>query len=430
MGRLMIGLLLWTVSAATVRAQMASPTLVLQPAGQATPAGANGASPFTPAQIQKAYGIDTLQAGGSATGAGQTIAIIDAGNYPNALATLNYFSSYYGLPQFSGSGGSGGSGGPTFTQLNETGGTTLPPSNALWAGEEALDIEWAHVFAPNANIILYEAASASSSDLQAAVTSAKNNAAVSVVSMSYTISENFTELGRDSIYTTPAARLAAQQGVTFLASTGDHGAPGGYPAFSPNVVAVGGTSLYLNTDNSRQSESAWSNGGGGISSYESQPTYQASVPNLVGLDARATPDVSLDADPNTAVLVYDTYDGADSGNNWFKAGGTSVSCPCWAGLIADADQLRAADGYGTLDGLSQTLPGLYSLPGSDFHDITTGNNGYPAGAGYDQATGLGTPVANLLVPDLAVYGAPEPATAALLALAGMLALGRRSRQES
>jgi len=209
--------------------------------------------------------------------------------------------------------------------------------------------------------------------------------------------------------------------VTFLALTGDSGAPGGFPGFDSNVVGVGGTSLVLTSGNVRVTESAWSSGGGGISTVESKPVYQNTPGHgsvLSSLTKRGIPDVSFLADPNTGVVTYDPYNGG-----WFQIGGTSLSCPCMAGLVAIADQMRTAARHGTLDGVTQTLPGLYNLPGNDFLDITTGNNGYAAGAGYDLATGLGVPNANLFVTGLANYAVPEPSTLALLGIAGIGVIG-------
>jgi len=352
---------------------------------------------YVPVQIRDAYGVEDIFFNGAAgTGAGQTIAIIDAYNDPDIISDANSFSSDFGLPTFN-------SGGPTLQVLSETGTTTLP-SNAsagTWDIEESLDVEWAHAIAPDANIILFEATSASDSDLDTAVNTAADTAGVSVVSMSYLSYETLdyvvggSETSTDSTYLTPAGH----QGVTFLAATGDQGAPAlGYPAVSPNVVGVGGTSLLVGTDNSYLGESAWSGGGGGLSIEESQPSYQVGKVNGVSSYVRAIPDVSLDADPQTGVLVIDTYDGGS-----FQVGGTSLATPMWAALIAITDQGLALRGQSSLNGLTQTLPMLYTLPSSDFHDITTGDNGFPAVTGYDLATGLGTPIANLLVPALAGY---------------------------
>jgi len=419
----------------TARSQVYRSPIVVTPASRPTPFDANGTAPFYPSQIQSAYGVDVLQQSGTAAGAinngaGQTIAIVDAYHYPNALSTLNTFCSKYGLPQFNQGGAS-----PTFSQLNESGGTALPgvdPAgpynlNGNWELEEALDIEWAHVMAPMANIILYESKNDDSDGqphLENAVVTAKNNANVSVISLSWgggefsaeTIDSQFG----DPVYKTPAGRLAAKQGVTFVASTGDDPVASSYPAMSPNVVAVGGTNLSLTTSDSYYVETAWSGASGGTSSFEARPSYQSTVKvGSASLNKRGTPDLSMDADPNSGVNVYDSYNGG-----WYTyVGGTSLSAPCFAGLVADADEIRSVAGNGTLDGLTQTLPALYSLPDSDFHDIILGSNAFPALAGYDLATGLGTPQANLLVSDLANFGVvvPEPSTLALLA-AGTIAL--------
>ncbi len=361
---------------------------------------------FTPQQILTAYGIDQLQ-GIIGTGTGQTIAIIDAYDNPNlpnstdpnfSKGDLHHFDAQFGIPDP-----------PSFTKLNQNGGTVLPgtdpaaPSNTSWAGQEALDVEWVHAIAPGANIILFEANSPNS--LYTAAATAANTPGVSVVLMNFGQSEFSGQLNLDSTFTTPAGHT----GVTFIASTGDTGSPGEYPAYSPNVLAVGGTSLTLNPDNTYNSESGWGNGsnsnilggsGGGISQFEPEPQYQLGVQNT---GARTIPDVSLDADPATGVAVLDSFDHSKA-TPWVQVGGTGVAGAVWAGLIAITDQGEAQLGNSSLDGPSQTLPDLYSLyqsKSADFNDITSGSNGaFSAGPGYDEVTGLGTPIANKLVLDL------------------------------
>jgi hypothetical protein len=145
-------------------------------------------------------------------------------------------------------------------------------------------------------------------------------------------------------------------------------------------------------------------GGGGISVFEARPDYQSGV---VTPDSshRTTPDVAMVGGP-PGVAVYDSYNWP--GNEWNAgpAGGTSLGTPIWAGLIAIVNQGLALRGKPPMDGPTQTLGGLYRMPASDFHDVTQGYNGYPAGPGYDLVTGLGTPIANLLVPDLAGWNGP------------------------
>ena len=204
-------------------------------------------------------------------------------------------------------------------------------------------------------------------------------------------------------------------GVTFVASTGDYGAADPeYPAFSPNVVAVGGTSLTLNGDGSYNSETGWGyysdaagvfiGSGGGISLYEPEPAYQQGVQST---GYRTTPDVSLVADPATGAWIADPYN-LDPSNPFEVVGGTSLSAPAWAGLFALVNQGRAAAGESTLNSSSptDTQQALYMLPQSDYNVIASGTNGYTASAGYNLVTGLGTPVANLLVPDLVAYHGP------------------------
>ncbi len=390
------------------RSSLGRLSLVKAASGYSSPYG------LTPAQIEGAYGVNSIRFGSSAgNGAGQTIAIVDAYDYPTALSDLNAFSSYFGLPKLN-----SGSGSPTFTRLSQTGSTSsLPGTDPAgpgndWEIEESLDIEWAHAIAPDANIDLVEATSASYSNLLKGDQTAAGLSGVSVVSDSWGGSEFSGENSNDSVF--------KHSGVTFLFSSGDSGAyePGtttiaaNYPACSPNVVAVGGTTLSVGSGNSYAGESAWGNGtssgtssngggGGGISAYESIPNWQVGKNNGNSSSFRTEPDVSLDANPNSGVPIYDTYD-FTSGGSWQTYGGTSLACPMWGGLIAIANQGRSLAGESALTGYSQTLPDLYNLPGSDFHDVTSGNNGYPATTGYDLASGIGTPVANLLVPALAL----------------------------
>jgi hypothetical protein len=336
-------------------------------------------SVFTPAQVRAAYGFNQLPYNGS----GQTIAIVDAYDDPNIASDLKVFDRQFGLPD------------PVFTKATPQG---QPAFDAGWAGEIALDVEWAHAIAPGANILLVEAKSSSLTDLLNAVKYAASQPGVSAVSMSWGAGEFAGETAYDAVFTQP--------GVTYVASAGDNGAWYGaeWPASSPNVLSVGGSTLTLTSTGSYLGETAWSSyspwqygSGGGPSSYESEPAYQAGVQSS---GRRTGPDVAYDANPNTGVYVYDSTNGG-----WFASGGTSAGAPQWAALVALADQGRAQQGLAPLSGSSQTLPALYKLAQTSyatyFHDVTSGSNGYAAKAGYDLVTGLGTPKANALVPALA-----------------------------
>ncbi|HET6328653.1 MAG TPA: hypothetical protein VFG04_28475 [Planctomycetaceae bacterium] len=366
-----------------------------------TPASQVNVPGYNPQQMQTAYGVNQIRFNGIVgNGAGQTIAIVDAFDDPNIIKDTATFNTQFGLQQFNVAGG------PTFRVLNENGGTTPPSTKGQdWDVEESLDVQWAHSMAPQANIILFEADTNLNNDLFQAEITAADFPGVTVVSNSWGGDEGSGETGADGIFTTPAGH----PGVTFLASTGDDGSPGGYPAYSPNVVAVGGTSLQLQQDGTWVSESVWGDGdgatGGGISQFEAQPSYQVNNVNNLSTTKRTIPDVAAEADPETGVLVYDTF----SQPGYLEVGGTSLACPLWAGMVAVADQGRALAGLPSLDGPSQTLPTLYQLSSSDFHDITVGNNfTFSAMPGYDLVTGRGTPIANLLVPALAGYGTVAP----------------------
>jgi subtilase family serine protease len=229
-----------------------------------------------------------------------------------------------------------------------------------WALEESMDVEWAHAIAPGASILVVEAAPSYSQtqelqNLLNAVNTARNTTGVVAVSMSWGFNEMSNESSFDSYFTTPAGH----EGVTFIAASGDNGFVE-YPSASPNVLAVGGTSLMLTSGGAYSSETAWNSSGGGYSSFELEPSYQGSVQTS---GSRSTPDVSFDADPNTGVEVYSTAPGAWSGS-WQVVGGTSLGSPSWAGIIAIVDQGRALAGLGSLDGATQTLPALYAASAS------------------------------------------------------------------
>ena len=344
--------------------------IIIRPDQSANPP----ASALTPAQIRHAYGIDQVTFGGiTGDGAGQTIAIVDAGDNPGFLnstdpnfdnSDLHKFDQQFGLPDP-----------PSFMKVNQEGSqrVIIPPSNVRVDSQPRKKPSTSS--GPRrsrlmANIVLVEATTNLNSDLQAATATAANLPGVSVVSMSFGGAEVDGEQAADPTYLTPAGH----QGVTFLASTGDDGAPGGYPAFSPNVVAVGGTTLNVDAAGNYISESGWSGSGGGISQFEPQPAYQNGVVTQ-STTMRTIPDVAFDADPATGVAVFDSTD-FGAATPWEQIGGTSLACPCWAGIIAITDQDRVRVGLGTLDGATQTLPQIYTLPASDFHDITSGNNGF------------------------------------------------------
>lgn len=338
---------------------------------------------YTPTQIRNAYGINSL----SANGSGVTIAIVDAYDDPTIASDLQTFKNTFGIT------------GCNLTKVNQSGGTRYPRSNGGWALEISLDIEWACAVAPGANLLLVEASSNSFSNLLTAVDYAASHA--QVVSMSWGGSEFSSETSYDTHFNV--------NGVTFFASSGDSGTGVIYPSSSPYVVGVGGTTLPLDSNgNLTGAETTWSGSGGGISSYENEPGYQSSYPIPSTGGKRGIPDVSYDANPSTGVAVYDTtaYNGQ---KGWFQVGGTSAGSPQWAGLAALADQGRSQPlSSNNLTSSAEYKAAASSVYASNYRDITSGNNGTcgavcNAATGYDFITGLGSPLANNLVPYLQTH---------------------------
>jgi subtilase family serine protease len=314
-------------------------------------------SGYSPATIKNAYGFTTSLTAGT----GKTIAIVDAYNDPNAESDLNVFSSQFGLPSCTTANG-------CFKKVNQSGGSTYPKTDPGWSLEISLDVQWAHAIAPGAKILLVEASSSSFTNLLAAEDYARTHA--QYVSNSWGGSEFSGEASYDSHF--------VQSGVSFFVSAGDAGLPAEYPSSSPNVISVGGTNLKLTGSGTISSETAWSSGGGGCSVYETATSAQKGFAtynqaNCAG--KRATPDISLVADPATGVSVYDSvrYQGQIG---WFRVGGTSASSPMVAasaavnGVLADSSYI-----YGT------------SIKS---YDVTVGHKGAPCLVGFDLCTGRGS----------------------------------------
>jgi uncharacterized repeat protein (TIGR02543 family) len=334
-------------------------TDVLEPRGPtpnlATPTG------LSPSTIEDLYGYTSA----STAGFGQTIAVVDAFNDPDAARDLDEFSEQYGLPLEC----KGESSPPScfeFDQVNQVGGSSLPTTNPSWDLEISLDIEWAHALAPAANILLVEAAYNYTPILLEAEQYAAENA--KYVSNSWGSWEFDGESSLDSFLTQP--------GVSYFAAAGDSGGLVEWPSSSPDVISVGGTSLTFTSGGQLAQEAAWSHGGGGCSSYETASTYQLTgIVNCAGM--RATPDLALDADPSSGVSVYDSvpYDGH---SGWRRVGGTSA-----------ATVMVAAEAAVT--GAELNAEYVYESPvNMPFRDITAGSNGHLASTGYDLATGLGS----------------------------------------
>jgi len=371
---------------------------------------------YSPQEIQNAYGLTALLEAGY-TGAGQTIIIIDSFGSPTIANDLSTFDAGYGLPEP-----------PSFTVLAPLGTVPFDPSDSEqvgWAFETTLDVEWAHALAPGASIVLLTSPVDETEGVQGLPEFlqleqyALHHHLGKIISQSWGATENtlFNPAGRRVMADFEGFYLrGGLENVTILASSGDSGSAGvdvnynfypfptvGFPASSPLVTAVGGTSLYADTDGNYQSETVWNHGhgasGGGVSQYFWEPLYQYLLPASVQKQLhhhRGIPDVAYNADPNTSILIYVSFVGTPG---YYVVGGTSEGAPQWAGIIADANQLAGHP----LGFLNQRL---YLLRGKGFHDVTVGNNsfhgllGYNATPGWDLATGWGSPNLSKLLPEL------------------------------
>jgi subtilase family serine protease len=322
----------------------------------AVPAG------YSPTDLRSAYGV---------TGSGSssyTIAIVDAYGYPNAEQDLATYRSTYKLPACTTANG-------CFKKVNQNGVQgSYPRTDVGWGQEQALDLDMASAMCPNCKIVLVQASTSSLSNLAKAVNTAVNTMHANAVSNSYGGSESGTSSYESSWN---------HNGVAITVSSGDNGYGVQFPASSPHVTAVGGTSLNRASNSRGWAETVWNGAGSGCSAIYAKPSWQSD-----GNCARRTvADVSAVADPNTGVAVYGPATSRRSG--WMVFGGTSVAAPLIAGVYGAKGGTAAygSDPYST-----------YLTKPTALNDVTSGSNGSCGGSnlctatsGYDGPTGLGTP---------------------------------------
>jgi subtilase family serine protease len=407
--------------AAVATAHVARPHVVTggpQPCTDASSVGSSEGG-FTADQIAAAYGFSGLYQAGD-EGAGQTVAILELEPYnPN---DISQFDQCYGLSTVP-------------SNVTVDGGA----GSGAGQGEAALDIENVIGLAPKANIVVYEGPNSNTGPYDTMSTIISQRVA-QVVTTSWGQCESLdgsTAAGSENTL----FEEAAAQGMTIVSASGDDGSEDCYPtpptslevddpASQPFVTGVGGTSLTANASTgARVGETVWNGGqtvgatGGGLSSFWPMPAYQSLAPSFLHVinarssGAREVPDVSADGDPATGYVIY-WSGGLPTSNPWQVVGGTSAAAPMWAALIALTN--ASAECAGTSIGFAN--PALYHAAavayGTDFNDITSGDNDmtglngglYPAGSGYDMATGLGSPngtaLAQTLCADAITLGAP------------------------
>jgi len=343
---------------------------------------------YNPSQIKTAYNVVTPSV--STGQRNSVITVIVAYHYPNLQQDFNTFCTLFGLPQ------------KTLQIVNLS--NNANNTNSGWAQEECLDVQWSYAMNPTATIRVIEAASNSTNDLFAAIDYASNpaNGATDIISMSWGGNEFRGQETFDTHFSNP--------NICYLASSGDSNRVS-FPASSPNVLSCGGTSLKLNSDNTRHVESVWNSAGCGVSSHYTKPTYQQiSTLSSTGPN-RVTPDICAVADPNTGVIVV-------FGGKQYIFGGTSVATPILAGFVSIIIQKRINTGNKlplttiTANGQSASLQNyLYKMDYDNsgnsvtykntFFDVITGSDVgtnsvtrytiYNTSIGADVPTGLGVP---------------------------------------
>jgi hypothetical protein len=357
---------------------------------------------LTPQDLHDAYSLPDETAASFT----QTIAVVDAYDDPTAEADLAVYDEEFGLPACTSANG-------CFSKVNEEGKPgPLPPKSGEWAGEISIDVQMAHAVCQHCRVLLVEADSAELSDLGTGVNAAVGLGATEI-SNSYTAGE---EAAIASYYSELNASFYDHPGVVLTAASGDCGylnedcpqeaAAANFPADSPDVVAVGGTSLTEKKEVWRSS--VWDEGGSGCSEIFAAPAWQSAVANFASTGCgseRSVADVAAVGNPNTGVDVYDsTPEGTGQPTGWTVFGGTSVASPIIAAEFALA---------GGANGVPFPAATLYAHlgEGEDLYDVVSGSNGScgaatscQAAIGYDGPTGVGSPIG---LGAFAAAGSPE-----------------------
>jgi subtilase family serine protease len=380
---------------------------------------------LSPAQIRTAYDVAPLAAKGI-DGAHQTIVVVDSFGSPTIAADLARFDRYFKLPAP-----------PSFRVLQPAGPVPHYSSHngnrVGWAAESTLDVEWAHVMAPGASIVLVETPTSENEgttgfpQIVTAEQYVLRHKLGQVITQSFAATEQTFPSVSSILSFRGAYKLAARDQVTVLAATGDSGATSdqynmkdlyttravSWPATDPLVTAVGGTQLTLTANGTRlDPDVGWSHSSGGTSIAFRRPAYQDGVSAVTGT-ARGVPDVAMDASCQSPVVVYGSF--YTGGARFSAICGTSLATPLFAGVVALADQEA---GHGKPHGLGLINQAIYAIAASHepgIVDVVTGSNsqsfvqggkqysvpGYAAGPGYDLVTGVGTVDAASFVPELA-----------------------------
>jgi subtilase family serine protease len=391
---------------------------------------------YRPAQIQHAYGVDALVAKGL-DGRGRTIAVVDSFGSPTIEADLRHFDATFGLPDP-----------PALTIIHPAGAPpAFNPNDADmvgWAEETTLDVEWAHVMAPGARLLLVETPVSETEGITGfpEIIRAENHVVdhhlADIIAMSFGATEETFPSTAALLGLRSAFKNAADHDITVLGASGDNGATdqhldqsccyptrvNSWPSSDPLVTSVGGTHLDLDAAGNRLSpDTAWTDvdgdgaTGGGVSSIFERPDYQDRVRSIVG-ERRGTPDISLNAATDGAVVFYYSFANPQaSKGGWHLVGGTSEATPLFSGIVAIADQAAGRRlgllndrlyelGRGRRSGIVDVVGGSNSLT---FCQAACGGaapvmltvKGYDSVSGYNLATGLGTVDAPALVRRLA-----------------------------